>query len=192
MNWLGNIIQKHVSENDTVLDLGCGIMQATTDVLEQMSENQSVKYRLKKKIFKPSNLKCKLILGCDMWEDYLKVANRYWPVIKLGMNDLDKFVENSFDIVLCLDVLEHLELQEALNAIEHMKRIARKKVIIYTPSKYITNEEHVENAWGLGENPYQIHKCFLEPEMLKNLGFEISFPEPDKNTLGIFNKSNTV
>ncbi|MDE1726153.1 MAG: class I SAM-dependent methyltransferase [Thaumarchaeota archaeon] len=192
MNWLGNIIQRHVSDNDTVVDLGCGIMQATTDILEQMSENQNTKYRIKKKLFKSSNLKCKLILGCDLWEDYLKVANRYWPVIKLGMNELNKLVDNSFDIVLCLDVLEHLELQEALYAIEHMKRIARRKVIIYTPSKYITNEEHVDNAWGLGENPYQIHKCFLEPETLTNLGFDISFPEPDKNTLGIFNKSSTT
>lgn len=188
MNWLGKIIQKHISEDDTVLDLGCGIMQATTDNLEKML-GENVKKRVMKKLSKSDNLRCKSTLGCDLWEDYLKIANRYWPVIKLGMNELDKFIDGSFDVVLCIDVLEHLELQEALKAIDHMKRISRKKVIIYTPSQFLTNEEHIENAWGLGLNPYQHHKCFLEPEMIKNLGFEISFPEPDRNTLGIFNKS---
>lgn len=187
MNWLGNIIQKHVSDCDTVLDLGCGIMQATTDNLEKML-GTNIKQRFVKKLSKSDNLRCKSILGCDLWEEYLKIANRHWPVIKLGMNELDRFIDESFDVILCIDVLEHLELQDALKSIEHMKRISRKKVIIYTPSQYITNEEHVENAWGLGENPYQRHRCFLEPTVLENIGFKILFPEPDKNTLGIFDK----
>lgn len=187
MNWLGKIIQKYVSKGDTVLDLGCGIMQATTDNLEKML-GENLKIQIMKKMSKSDNLRCKSTLGCDIWENYLKIANKYWPVVRLGMNELDRFIDDSFDVVLCIDVLEHLELEEALTAINHMKRISRKKVIIYTPSKYSTNEQHVENAWGLGENPHQMHKCFLEPTMLKNTGFEISFPEPDKNILGVFSK----
>lgn len=181
MNWLGHIIQKYVTNNDTVLDLGCGIMQATTNVLETNK---------RKNPFKKSNdvLKCKSLLGCDIWLDYLKVTNKYFPVIQLGMNELDKFVDESFDVVICLDVLEHLDLTVALNSIDHMKRIARKKVIIYTPSNFKTNEEHINNVWNLGKNPYQEHRCFLEPQKLRDLGFEISFPEPDKNTLGVFDK----
>jgi len=187
LNWLGKIIQRYVSSDDTVLDLGCGIMQATTDNLEKIL-GQNLKNQLIKKISKSDNLRCKSTLGCDLWEKYLKVANRHWPVVKLGMNELDKFIDESFDIVLCIDVLEHLELQQALSAIDHMKRIARKKVIIYTPSSFSTNEQNVENTWGLGDNPHQMHKCFLEPKMLQNMGFEISFPEPDKNTFGVFTK----
>jgi ubiquinone/menaquinone biosynthesis C-methylase UbiE len=180
MNWFGELIQKEITKNDTVLDLGCGIMQATTDVIE---------YRKTRNPFKDLRvIKCKSLLGCDMWRSYLDVAKKHFPVIQISMNELDRFVDESFDVVMCLDVLEHLELQEAINAIEHMKRIARKKVIIYTPSSFKTNEEHVENVWDLGENRFQKHKCFLEPKLLQKLWFSISFPYPDKNTLGIFNK----
>jgi len=180
MNWFGELIQKEITKNDTVLDLGCGIMQATTDVIE---------YRKTRNPFKDLRvIKFKSLLGCDMWRSYLDVAKKHFPVIQISMNELDRFVDESFDVVMCLDVLEHLELQEAINAIEHMKRIARKKVIIYTPSSFKTNEEHVENVWDLGENRFQKHKCFLEPKLLQKLWFSISFPYPDKNTLGIFNK----
>jgi len=182
MNWFGELIQKEITKNDSVLDLGCGIMQATTDVIE---------YRKTRNPFKNLRvIKCKSLLGCDMWRSYLDVAKKYFPVVQISMNELDRFVDESFDVVMCLDVLEHLELQEALNAIENMKRIARKKLIIYTPSNFKTNEEHVENVWNLGENRFQEHKSFLEPKLLKKLGFSISFPYPDKNTLGIFNKQD--
>lgn len=192
MNWLGRIIQKEIGSNDIVLDLGCGIMQATTDVLNGTKFgtkryfadmiNYKMGYSLK------GNLKCKSILGCDIWSDYLKKTSLHYPTIRLQMNELDKFVNNSYDAIICLDVLEHLELSESMKTIDEMKRIARKKVIIYTPSKYMDNQEHVENAWDLGNNPYQLHRCFLDPEVLQTLGFRVSFPEPDKNTLGIFTK----
>jgi len=184
MNWLGKLIQKHVNSNDTVLDLGCGIMQATTDSITKSNR--------KKKLFRkkePEVLECKTVLGCDIWDKYLNVAKNYFPVAKISMNELDRFMDDSFDVVICLDVLEHLELKEALNSIDQMKRISRKKVIVYTPSKFKTNEEHVENVWNLGENLYQEHKCFIEPSKLEGLGFKISFPEPDKNTLGVWLKN---
>lgn len=191
MNWLGKIIQKEIKPDDIVLDLGCGIMQATTDVTNKDS-------RQARKIFDKlgydmnhslsGNLKCKTILGCDIWEPYLKVVSRRYPTIKLTMSELDKFIDNSYDVVMALDVLEHLKLEDAQAVIDHMKRITRSKVIIYTPSKLISNEENIDNAWNMGKNQYQIHQCFLEPDNLSALGFRVSFPEPDKNTLGIFTK----
>lgn len=183
MNWFGHLIQNYISEQDTVLDLGCGIMQATTDVIESKKSRRLFLQSKERDI-----LKCKSLLGCDIWPEYLKVAKKYFPVIKLGMDELDRFMDESFDVVICLDVLEHLQLDLALKAIDHMKRIARRKVIIYTPSTFKTNEENKDNAWGIGENPYQVHKCFVEPAKFEQLGFSISFPEPDKNTLAIFTK----
>ena len=183
LNWLGVIIQKYVSRNDTVLDLGCGIMQATTNIPVRISG--------KKSIFKNDfdrSLICKSILGCDIWDKYLDITKNFFPVIKLQMDELDKFIDNSYDIIICLDVLEHIEFDQAVKAIEHMKRIARKKVIIYTPSKFITNEDNSKNAWGLGKNTNQIHKCFLPPERLNEFGFSISFPKPDENTLAVYRK----
>ena len=196
MDWLGKLIQKHVTLQDTVLDLGCGIMKSTTDILEVIDRNKysDLMWKKRKLIHFLQNsskiIQCKSLLGCDLWPKYLEVSKQYFPVIRLGMNELDRFVDNSFDIVLSIDVLEHLSLDDALLAIDHMKRIARKTVIVYTPSKFETNEEHVFNVWNLGENPFQRHQCFLNPDKLEKLGFMISFPEPDKNTLAIFKKSS--
>lgn len=205
MNFLGQLIQKHISEDDTVLDLGCGIMQATTNLYNKPTTLigyywKKIKriglrlLRTKKKLgpitrITAGNLKCKSLLGCDIWTEYLKIANKHFPVIKIGMNELDRFIDDSFDIIICLDVLEHLSQQDALDAITHMKRIARKKVLIYTPSHFEEKEEQTENHWGMGENPYQKHLCFLDPQKIRDLGFQVSFPEPDKNTFGIFIKS---
>jgi ubiquinone/menaquinone biosynthesis C-methylase UbiE len=184
MNWLGEIIQKQITKNDSVLDCGCGIMQATTDVIE---------YRKTRNPFKDyKKLICKSLLGIDIWKPYLTTARFYFPVVQIAMNELDRFVDYSFDVVICLDVLEHLEHEEAVKAIMEMKRIARRKVIIYTPSTFSTNEEHVENVWNMGENQLQIHRCFLEPKLLEKLEFSISYPEPDKNTLGIFDKEKLI
>ncbi len=195
MDWLGKIIQKHVSLQDTVLDLGCGIMKSTTDSLETIDRDKYSNFTWKKRKIihflqnTPKIIQCKSLLGCDIWPKYLDVSKQYFPVVKLGMNELDKFVDDSFDVVLCIDVLEHLSLEDAISSIEHMKRIARKIVIVYTPSKFETNEEHVENVWSLGENKFQRHQCFLSSDVLEGLKFTISFPEPDKNTLAIFKKS---
>lgn len=180
MNWLGKIIQKEITKDDTVLDLGCGIMQATTNSLQQKLEKRWLFIKDQKEI------ECKSLLGCDIVDKYLDVAKKHFPVIHLEMDELHRFMDLSFDVVICIDVLEHLLKVQAYNTINEMKRIARKKIIVYTPSKEITNEEHVEDAWGLGYNELQLHKSFISSEELQSLGFKTSFPEPDKNTLGIF------
>lgn len=188
MNWLGRIVQKHVTENDTVLNLGCGIMQAITPSLRDLSEYSlyNVKLKLKLLLF-ASTLKCKSLLGCDITDEYLKYANKYFPVIHLEMNELNRFIDRSFDVVICLDVLEYLDTDTALKAIDEMKRICRKRVIIYTPSKFMSNEEN-ESAWGLEKNQHQIHQSFISPEILQQKGFKTTFPKQSGNTLAIFKK----
>lgn len=187
MNWLGEIIQKHVSPEDTVLDLGCGIMQATTDSMTKTKGNGG---RITKHLHSrpPDVIKCKSLLGCELVEKYLDKAKNYFPVIKFDLNDLKSFElfrNKSFDVIICLDVIEHIEYQQALKIIGQMERIARKKIIIYTPSEFKSNEENVEDAWGLGENPFQEHKCFIPATRFESWGYRVSFPEPDKNTLAV-------
>lgn len=175
MNWLGRLVQSYIGKDDTVLDVGCGIMQATTDVL-----NGKKSFLGKRDI-----LQCKHLLGIDPHRDYLKQACKIFPTVQMDIKELDRFVDNSFDVVICLDVLEHIELDAAKWALHQMERIARKRVIVYTPSTFHKNEENATDAWGMGANSLQLHRCFLEPHILKARGYEVSFPEPDKNTLAI-------
>jgi SAM-dependent methyltransferase len=185
MNWLGERVQKEIHPEDTVLDLGCGIMQATTDSICKTKLNKIEKLRGKEK---PQSIVCKSLLGCEIVDKYLDRAKKYFPVIKFDLNDMnsfDIFRNKSFDVVMALDVIEHIEQQHAIKIIGAMEKIARKKIIIYTPVKFEKNEQNIENAWDMGENPYQEHKCYIPPSRFESWGFKVSFPEPDKNTLAV-------
>ena len=147
MNWLGLMVQNSVTDNDTVLDLGCGIMQASDD------------------------LKAKIILGVDIWDKYLNHIKHLHPTVRISMSETDRFMNESYDIVICLDVVEHLEYDLALKIIDECKRICRKKAIIYTPSEFKDNMQAVPNAWGLGENIHQKHLCVLGTNDFRNRGY---------------------
>ena len=192
MNWMGILIQKEIKKTDTVLDLGCGIFQATTDSLTKTSGKGSFTYRLRTANMQ-KNLECKSLLGCELVDKYIDVAKSYFPVIKMDISKLENykmFADKSFDVVMAIDVLEHIPIGISEKIIEEMKRISRNKVIVYTPSKFELNEENTTNAWNLGENPFQQHLSFVSPDILKEHGFKrITFPEPDKNTFAIWEKS---
>ena len=182
MNWLGQLVQEQVHSDDTVLDLGCGIMQATTDSMANPER------KLLNKLQRKSVIKCKSLLGCELIDKYINVAKTYFPVIKFDLTDnksFELFQDNSFDVVMALDVIEHIDYQQTLRIIGHMERIARKKIIIYTPSKFESNEKNVDDAWGLGENKFQKHLSYIPPSRFVDWGYKVSQPVPDHNTLAI-------
>lgn len=155
MNWLGKLVQMRVGQEDSMLDLGCGIMQGTDDI------------------------RAKFILGVDVWPKYLNKIKHLHPTVQLKMDELWRFMDDSFDVVICLDVVEHLEESLALNVIDECKRIARKTAIVYTPSEFKDNMESTKNAWGLGECPYQEHKCLLGMADFVKRGYNVELVTDD-------------
>lgn len=149
MNHIGLLIQEHLTELDTLLDLGSGIMQGSDD------------------------LKCKCIIGVDLIDKYLDRIKLLHPTVKADITKLDIFVDDSYDVVLSMDSIEHLKLEDAQKLIVEMKRIARKKVIIYTPNEFKSNEEQVTNSWDLGHNELQRHLCLIDKQYFRNNGFVI-------------------
>lgn len=146
MTSLGNRVQELVTESDTVLDLGCGIM------LHTRADKDGPR------------LKCKSILGMDAWRPYLENIKRDFPVIHGDLTRLDSFLDESFDVVLLLDVLEHLTENEALKVLDEAKRIAHRKVIGLTPKAFDSNHQQPGGAWGLGDNPLQEHLSVIAHE----------------------------
>lgn len=193
MNWLGRIVQKEITKDDTVLDVGCGIMQATTESLNSSSGKRKLKdvMAISKDSSGRGTLACRSLLGCDVWRPYLDVSKNFFPVVNLSTSELDMFLDSSFDVVICLDVLEHLEYEKALKTISEMKRIARRKVIVYTPVNIDQPEEQLENSWGMGSNQYQKHLSLISSGVLQGMGFKVSFPEPDRNSFGVFYKDES-
>jgi len=76
------------------------------------------------------------------------------------------FKEKSFDIVICLALIEHLEKEEGEKLLDDMEAIARKQVIISTPVG-----EYKQGA--LGGNPYQEHRYCWDPDELEEKGYKV-------------------
>ena len=131
MNELTPILQRFVDYDDTVLDLGCGLG------------------------FPTIGLKCREIVGIDIHQPYLDKIKRHFKVIKADIRHLESLESHSFDVVLCLDVIEHLKKNEGLRLLGEMERIVRKRIIIYTPIGF---KEQNDDAWGLGGEKWQKHR----------------------------------
>ncbi len=61
--------------------------------------------------------------------------------------------DDAFDCVIAIDLIEHLEKQDGGAAVQHMLRIAKHKVALFTPDGFIPQEQ---DNYGLG-NTYQRH-----------------------------------
>ncbi len=69
------------------------------------------------------------------------------------------FEENSFDLVLCLEVLEHLETPEI--ALKEIQRIAKQDIILGVPNEpiwSISNMMRMKYLTGLGNTPTHCQK----------------------------------
>tara|TARA_Y100000816_G_C26097038_1_gene580756 strand:+ start:495 stop:1097 length:603 start_codon:yes stop_codon:yes gene_type:complete len=82
--------------------------------------------------------------GCRTMElkSYLKNFNKYYGsdleesdgVLKINLNDKIPYDDNSFDVVTCLDVLEHLDNPH--QALKELIRVAKFSVFISLPNMY--------------------------------------------------------
>lgn len=109
--------------------------------------------------------RCKIgkrVEGVDNSERAVKIGKKMYPGLNLIQGDIYNlpYKDNSFDIVLCTEVLEHLE--DPGRALEELKRVTKKYIMLTVPNepffrlanffrgKYISNfgnhPEHI-NLW---------------------------------------------
>ncbi len=111
-------------------------------------------------------------VGVDIHEEYFKHIEAEVPyvVLKYDIRKLNEiFIPKSFDIVIALDVVEHLEKEESLELLRQCEKIARKAVIIETPKGYIPQNMDIQ---GHGGDEWQTHRCGWEPEEFEALGYQ--------------------
>jgi len=77
-----------------------------------------------------------------------------------------KMEDRSFDCVLALDVIEHLEKIEGRELIKEIERVAGKKAIIYTPNGFLKQK-------AIQGNDRQIHLSGWGSDEMKKLGYRI-------------------
>lgn len=110
------------------------------------------------------------LVGIDIHQPAIEQSNsfsihdEYYCMNVLDISD--KFGSKEFDCVLASDLLEHLTEQNGYRLITAMEKIARKKVIIYTPNGFLPQEEEYDN-------PMQKHLSGWNPQKMKHQGYRV-------------------
>ena len=133
--------------NESILDVGCG-----KGVPMRFINRRSQFYTV----------------GVDIFEPYLRECKRQGIHNEYILANVGKlpFQRKSFDIVLCMEVLEHLEKEEGGKLLQAVEEIARNQVIITTPVG-----TYKQDAYD--SNPYQEHKFIWNPAEMKALGYKV-------------------
>jgi len=88
-------------------------------------------------------------LNVDIWKPYVQKMK---PSILADVRYLP-FKPKIADLVLLLEVIEHLTKEEGLKLIKELEVITKDGILVSTPNKFI-KQSQIDN------NPYQIHKSF--------------------------------
>lgn len=142
-----NALERELKGMESVLDVGCGSNSPLAQVKKTF-------YSVGIDIFKPSIKKSKKVKIHDDYKigDILKIDTFFKP--------------KSFDAVLALDIIEHLSKKDGRKLLALMEKLAKKKVIIFTP--YGFTQQHPYE-----ENPFQVHKSGWYVENFKNRGYKV-------------------
>lgn len=158
MNWLGRMVAKEIEPTDTVLDLGCGNL-ITTGRLGAIH------------------------LAVDAFLPYLDAIKASGPtMLSVLPGAVHRFPDKSYDVVLLLDVIEHLPEECHEEVILGAERIARKRVMVYSPEGMMPQEAW--DAWDLGYNEYQRHVSATSAGAFEPRGYAIT-KHTSKNDNGI-------
>lgn len=83
----------------------------------------------------------------------------YIPTVLYGIKD------NSFDLVIAYDLIEHLPKHEAVMLIYQMKRIASKFTVVFTPNGFQPQPPDIDNI-------HNAHLSGFKPKFFKTFGFK--------------------
>jgi len=108
-------------------------------------------------------------VGLDIYRPWLSDAKSHERHSDYVMCDIRKLPieEKSFDIVLCLEALEHLTKEEGRQLLKDMETIARRQVIITTPVGKFPQHP------ALNDNPYEEHTSSWRPVEFGLYGYKV-------------------
>lgn len=99
---------------------------------------------------------CKKLEGIEYIDDAIVLGKKINPkiIIKKGTIYKLPYKANSFDVVLCTEVLEHLEEPE--KALLELKRVAKKYLVLSVPNEPLFTIQRIlrgKNVLRLGAHP---------------------------------------
>jgi SAM-dependent methyltransferase len=142
------MLEKECAGCESLLDVGCG--------------SDSPVRAFSKKIPR--------VVGVDNFQPSIDksraagIHNEYRKMDVLLMDE--EFPPESFDVVLALDLIEHLDKKDGFRLIESMERLAKRKVIIFTPNGFLEQHEFDGNL-------SQVHVSGWEIDEMRAMGFRV-------------------
>lgn len=144
-------------ETKSLLDLGCGrgIVGAISKVYRDLS----------------------IVVGFDLFKPYLCRSKSLYSDVVLGTLGCKlPFRDSSFEIVTCIEVLEHLDKKLGVCLLAEFERIATKRIIVTTPFRHFKQS-------SLDGNLLQEHVSHYE-----KVDFEIRGYNCYKSVFNLFGK----
>ncbi len=145
---LNQVWHKIDKKSKTILDVGCG-------------RGIPLMFINRRKAF--------YVIGIDTYKPYIEWCSRlpvYDSVVLSNALTLP-FRQKSFDTVLCMEVLEHLDQKDGQILLQAIESIARRQVIITTPvAKY--------RQRAYDGNPFQEHRYIWNQSVLQQMGYKVT------------------
>lgn len=110
-----------------------------------------------------------LIVALDIYKPYLsfvRTVGFYDEVLCLDLsrNGLP-FDDSTFDLVLCMEVLEHLPKQRAFSLLNELERVS-DRVVVTTPTRFYRQSEYDDNI-------HQLHRSVFRVDEFENRGYQV-------------------
>jgi hypothetical protein len=137
---LPHVLQTELGDCETLLDLGCGASSPVGELTPTF----------------------KFTVGADRFKqaiDRSKALGLHRAYLQLDVTRArEAFAPKSFDAVVALDLIEHLEKADGLELLDALETIARRKSIILTPNGFVRQEpfdgnefQRHRSGWSVGE-----------------------------------------
>ena len=152
-------------EINSVLDLGCGfgkygvLCRETFDIFAGRYKLESWRTR---------------IVGVEIYPEYITSFQKtiYSEIIIKDALTYLKETKEKFDMILCLDVIEHLPKEQGKELVKEILAHHNKLVFITTPNGYMPQG-------ALYNNEHETHRCGWTVEEFKELGLDTKIIKAD-------------
>jgi SAM-dependent methyltransferase len=82
------------------------------------------------------------------------------------LNIRQHFGAKSFETVVAIDLIEHLDKSDGLRLLDTMEEVATRRVVVFTPNGFVPQGE-------LDKNPWQVHKSGWNVGEMQERGYEV-------------------
>lgn len=124
--------------------------------------------------------------GIEAFEDYLTPLHRYiYNQVHIGeAQSVIKTLDTNYDLVLLIDVLEHLS--------ESQGRALMKYILAHHRGVLISTPKHMHQQGTSFQNPFETHIAEWSLKKLRDLGPSVSFHDEDSHIVYLGTRTSII